>query len=57
MYQQLEHKADTTKICTEKIKNDAAAVIVPNPGMFCIEIHVLTVLDSDLSKKREFKTQ
>lgn len=31
-YQALEKKADLTKSYTEKIKNNTAAVIVPNPG-------------------------
>ena len=31
-YQQLEKKTDLTKSYTEKLKNNAAAVIVPNPG-------------------------
>ena len=31
-YQELEKKTDLTKSYTEKIKNNTAAVIVPNPG-------------------------
>ena len=31
-FQDLEKKTDLTKSYTEKIKNNTAAVIVPNPG-------------------------
>lgn len=31
-FQELEKKTDLTRSYTEKIKNNTAAVIVPNPG-------------------------
>ena len=35
-FMELEKKTDLTKSYTEKIKNNTAAVIVPNPGGMCV---------------------